>query len=488
MIVAENRTDIIRKNLAVRILKELFAGTLQSNIDSLPVVLYPKDKTNIRCCVHKDRAVTRYRMLALLGIDVDSDDDLRPLHRYLEQALQRSKPSVIPLTVITDACSACSSGTHAVTDMCQGCVAQYCRTNCPRDAISFINGKAVIDPGKCVNCGKCKNVCPYNAISYVPIPCEQNCPVGAIKKDENGRAIIDAEKCISCGKCMRSCPFGAVEMKSELIDVAAALIDTTVHVSALVAPSAAGQFPGTPAQLIFALRDAGFDAVYEVSAGADKTAVEEARELHEAVEANTVLGTSCCPAYVEAVQKHIPEFKPFVSKTRTPASFSGEEALQEKPETRTVFIGPCVAKKTEAHKDPFIDYVLTFDETASLLLSKNIDVLECPESMPNNAENSSFARNFPVAGAVGEAVCHYYPGDSTKLTIKSVNGLDRKGIAQLKQIAAGRIECNLVEVMCCEGGCICGPGSTVNPRISHKKHQEYAENGVHNIRQPAAYL
>ena len=73
---------------------------------------------------------------------------------------------------------------------------------CPRGAISTVNGKSVIDQSKCIRCGKCKSVCPYDAVSHQQRPCSAACGVGAIGSDGAGRAVIDSEKCVTCGQCM----------------------------------------------------------------------------------------------------------------------------------------------------------------------------------------------------------------------------------------------------------------------------------------------
>jgi Fe-S-cluster-containing dehydrogenase component len=76
---------------------------------------------------------------------------------------------------------------YVVTNLCKGCVGQSCSLNCPKDAITIMeNGQAYIDHSKCINCGICKDACPYHSIVYIPVPCEESCPVKAIQKDANG--------------------------------------------------------------------------------------------------------------------------------------------------------------------------------------------------------------------------------------------------------------------------------------------------------------
>ena len=126
----------------------------------------------------------------------------------------------------------------------------------------------------------CVKACPYNAIVKISVPCEDACPVGAIKKDETGFASIDFDKCITCGKCISSCPFGAVHERSQIIDILKAIKEGK-KVIAMIAPAIAGQFPGNIYQLKTAIVKAGFTDVYEVAQGADITAHNEAEEFIE---------------------------------------------------------------------------------------------------------------------------------------------------------------------------------------------------------------
>lgn len=112
-----------------------------------------------------------------------------------------------------------TSGIEA-SNMCRGCVAHPCSQVCPKGAISIIHGRSVIDQEKCIHCGKCKAVCPYDAISHKERPCSKACGVNAIESDSQGRAVINNDKCVSCGMCMVSCPFGAISDKSQIFQLA----------------------------------------------------------------------------------------------------------------------------------------------------------------------------------------------------------------------------------------------------------------------------
>ena len=398
MLVLENRATYIRRELQAKVLKLFFAGHLESEIDDLPRRLYPRKKTSLRCCIYKDRAITAYRLMALLGVSIESEpDDPLPLSHYARQALARETVAEPVLTVIDEGCSACVQTNYYVTDACRGCLARPCAVNCPREAISFQGDRAHIDPAACVNCGRCQGVCPFNAIVYQPVPCEQSCPVGAIKKDERGREYIDYSLCIFCGRCTRACPFGAIMERSQIIDVARHLVSDK-PVVAMVAPSIVGQFPGTLGQTIAGMRRVGFSAVMEVASGADVTAQHEAAEFCERIhQGDRLMGTSCCPAYTEAVRKHVPDFQRFVSHTRTPMSYTAEMAAQCYPEAVKVFIGPCIAKKFEGIHDGNVDYVLTYEELGAFLMARDIDTASVEESHFDQTLGTRQGRGFPVS-------------------------------------------------------------------------------------------
>ena len=218
-----NNVMIVRHKLLADLVRLWKKDELTDKIDRLPIELSPrKSKPLGRCCIHKERAVWKYKCLPLLGLDMaDEKDELTTLSEYARQALDRetcTKENI--LCVIDEACSSCVQINYEITNLCRGCVARSCYMNCPKDAIRFKkNGQAMIDHDTCVSCGICHKSCPYHAIVYIPVPCEEACPVKAISKDERGIEHIDESKCIYCGKCMNACPFGAIFEISQAFDV-----------------------------------------------------------------------------------------------------------------------------------------------------------------------------------------------------------------------------------------------------------------------------
>ena len=256
--IYDNDADRLRKDVLIRVAKAFYGEQPEDDLNRIPIRMRPKDSDPSRCCIYRDRQVIKHRAMAALGYGLqDEADELTSLGTYYQQALEREKPEAEGLSVLDIACSACIQSRYVATEACRGCIAHPCKVNCPKDAISIINGRSHIDPALCVNCGLCLKMCPYHAIIRIPIPCEEACPVGAISKDASGREVIDHEKCIYCGKCAQACPFGAVVEKSQMIDVLCRLREKR-PVVLLIAPSVAGQYPGTREQLVSALQQLGF--------------------------------------------------------------------------------------------------------------------------------------------------------------------------------------------------------------------------------------
>ena len=328
----------------------------------------------------------------------------------------------------------------------------------------------------------CVNACPYNAIVKISVPCEDSCPVGAIKKDETGFASIDYDKCINCGRCTAACPFGAVHERSQIVDILKA-IKSKKKVIAMIAPSIVGQFPGTIYQLKTAIIQSGFDDVYEVAQGADITANTEAKEFVERIteKGDNFMTTSCCAGYNQLIKKHLPEIKPFVSDTKTPMYYTAEIVKKENPDAVTVFVSPCVAKRAESFENPNVDYVLNYEELGALFIAKKIQITEL-EGGKYPVESSKQARNFGVTGGVAESVKASLRDEETIKPLV-INGLNKDSIKQLKKYATcGSCEggCNIIEVMCCEGGCI-GGNATINNQKTAKKQLETLLNESHDI-------
>ena len=466
-----NNVMIVRHKLLANLVSLWKNGELVERIDRLPLELSPRSSKHLgRCCVHKERAVWKYKCLPLLGFDMtDEKDELDPLSKYAQAAIDRKvseKENI--LCVIDEACSSCVHINYEITNLCYGCVARSCYVNCPKEAIQFKkNGQARIDHDACINCGTCLRSCPYHAIVYMPVPCEESCPVKAISRDKNGMQHIDESKCIYCGKCLNACPFGAIFELSQAFDVLEA-IRRKERVIAIVAPAMLGQFNATVEQVYGALKEIGFADIVEVAQGAMETTSREAKELQDRLsEGKPFMTTSCCPSYIELVSKHIPSMKEFVSETRSPMYYTAKAAKVKYPDAKITFIGPCVAKRKEMRRDENVDFVLTFEEIASIISGFDIH-FEQVEPYRLNGTAVREAYGFAQSGGVARAVKTYLKND--KLSVLQIADINKKNIGLLRATAKIKKSSSVfIEVMACEGGCITGP-CTYNDFVSGKRN------------------
>lgn len=450
-----NNTMIIRRELMAKLISLYKENRLIEDIDRIPVNMKPKNaKTRGRCCIYKERAILKYKMLPILGYAIDEEEDeLTPLSDYARKTIQRTEIKKTILTVVDEACTACVKTNYVVTNLCKGCVGQSCSMNCPKNAITFMeNGQAHIDHSKCINCGICKDACPYHSIVFIPVPCEESCPVKAIQKDENGIEHIDEDKCIYCGKCINACPFGSIYEVSQIFDVLSS-IKKGEQLVAIMAPSILSQFDNTVHEISAAIEQIGFVEAMEVAHGAMETTRREGAELNEKLESGQqFMTTSCCPSYMELVRKHVPEMKPYVSHTGSPMYYTIWMAKEKYPDAKVVFIGPCVGKRKEVMDHPDIDYILTFEEIDAIFNGMNIQL---EKSDSDKAEAPLAGRGFARAGGVIAAVQEMYPNVAVKPI--QVANLNKKNVALLRAYAKGKAPGNFIEVMACEGGCISGP-------------------------------
>ncbi len=467
----KNNVMIVRQKLLTKLIKLWNDGELVDQIDRVPIELSPRDaRPKGRCCIHKERAIWKYKSLPLLGFDMtDEKDELTPLSDYARRALERTEnPKDNIMCVIDEACSSCVRINYEISNLCRGCVARACALNCPKSAIDFNRetGQARIDHEKCVSCGICHNSCPYHAIVYIPVPCEEACPVQAITKDERGVEHIDESKCIYCGKCLNSCPFGAIFEISQVFDVLQA-IRRGEKVVAIVAPSILSQYNVPVDQVYGAIKAIGFADVLEVAQGAMETIRHEAAELQEKLaEGQPFMTTSCCPSYVQMARKHAPDLQKYISGTGSPMYYAARIAREKHPDAKIVFVGPCIAKRKEGRDDECVDYVMTFEEIHSALTGLGIE-FSPEQSYPMAFTSIKTAHGFAQNGGVMAAVQAHVEGSGFTFTGLQVANLTKKNVNLLRAYGkTGKSPAQFIEVMACEGGCISGPSAHITYDVS----------------------
>ncbi|MCQ2741627.1 MAG: 4Fe-4S binding protein, partial [Alphaproteobacteria bacterium] len=312
--------------------------------------------------------------------------------------------------------------------------------------------------------------------------CKYLCPITVFLKPMSYFALFriqcDKNKCISCGKCVSACPFGAVHPKSQIIDILKN-IKLGKKVIALFAPALIGHLPCSPEQIKDALKKIGFFDTYEVAQGADITTATEAKDFQERLEAGApFMTTSCCAGYNELVKKHLPEIKPYVSDAQTPLYYTAELVKKEHPDSLTVFISPCFAKRREVLDNPNVNYLMNFEELGATLIAMGIEMDTCAEE-GFAYQSSKEAREFALTGGVAHSVQVAWKGEKDAIKPVIVNGLDKASIRDLRMYAkTGKCPAgNLIEVMCCLGGCIAGNACLGSLKDAFKKVKAYGEKG-----------
>ena len=471
-------TDI-RKKVFTEVARMAYNGGDYSQAEDLPFQIVPGDQPLHRESIFLERAIAGERVRLAMGLGVrpiqtrslmtDGMDAAAVAEQYYEPPL---------VNIIPYACHACPTNQYRVTESCQNCLAASCQQVCPKDAISFVNGKSVIDQDKCIKCGKCAKACSYHAIIHLERPCQAACGMDAIVSDDHGRAVINQDKCVSCGQCLVSCPFGAIVDKGQIFQVIQSILKGD-KVIAIVAPAFIGQFGkhSTPGKFMAAMKQLGFQRIVEVAVGADMCTIEEAKDFLEKVPGEQkYMATSCCPAWHSMIYKLFPGEAKNISMTLTPMVFTARLMKKKYPGCKVVFVGPCAAKKLEAIRETIrsdVDFVLTFEELQGMFEAKGVD-FETIEPLEDMNEGTAAGRGFAVAGGVAQAVTDLVHETHPDLEIKTARAEGLRECRKLMTLAkAGKYNGYLLEGMACPGGCVAGAGTILSVEQAQKVVKNY---------------
>ncbi len=288
----------------------------------------------------------------------------------------------------------------------------------------------------CVNCYKCIRHCPVKSIKF-----------------SSGQAHIVGDECILCGNCFVVCPQNAKEIRSDVVR-ARELANTGKAVVSL-APSFVANYPGaTISTMEAALKKLGFAAVEETAIGASIVKTEYENLVREAK--TDVIISSCCHSLNLLIQKYHPEVLPYLAPVLSPMQAHCRKIKSERPDAKTVFIGPCISKKAEAEDYPGdVDCVLTFEELTQWLKQEGVTVEKGEDSL-----NESRARLFPTSGGILRTMVQ----DSPDYTYMVIDGVENC-IHALEDIKEGRLFKCFVEMSVCAGSCVNGPAMEKNKRL-----------------------
>ena len=281
----------------------------------------------------------------------------------------------------------------------------------------------------CKNCYKCIRHCPVKSIRF-----------------SAGQAHIIGDECILCGHCFVVCPQNAKEIVDETEKVRV-LLQSGAPVYVSLAPSFAANYEGAGIEgMREALKKLGFAEVEETALGATMVKREYDRMLTD--EQRDVVISSCCHSVNLLIEKYFPDLLEYLADVVSPMQAHCMDIKRRVPEAKTVFIGPCVAKKDEAqHYENIVDAVLTFEELTLWLKQENIEI---PQRMTQNPESK--ARFFPTTGGILKTMAKDAPG----FTYMALDGVENC-IAALQDIRQGGIHHAFIEMSSCEGSCIGGP-------------------------------
>ena len=275
--------------------------------------------------------------------------------------------------------------------------------------------------------------------------CIRHCPVKSIRFSGN-QAYIIGNECIMCGQCFVVCPQDAKQIVDETEKVKV-LLQSGDPVIISLAPSFIANYEGVGIGVMReAAKKLGFFDVEETAIGA--TIVKNEYEKMLADGTRDILISSCCHSVNLLIQKYFPSVLPYLADIVSPMQAHCKDIKRRYPNAKTVFVGPCVAKKDEAqYYEGIVDAVLTFDELTAWLKAENV----VPEVKEDEGDEG-LARFFPTTGGILKSMTETSP-DYTYMAIDGTENC----ISALKDISEGKIHRCFIEMSACVGSCVGGP-------------------------------
>lgn len=291
---------------------------------------------------------------------------------------------------------------------------------------------------KCHDCYKCVRECFVKSIEVI-----------------DSQAKIIKEKCIACGHCVRVCPQNAKRIRYDL-DKVQALIASGKKVIVSLAPSWAGVFEYPPDVMIAVLKELGFYGVSETALGAEDVSIQTTKMLNKMDKG--LLISSACPVVVDYIRYYKSEFAPYITKIASPLLTHAKFLKEKYKDCKVVFIGPCIAKKNEADRNPdVLDVAITFEELNYWIKENLIDISLVEPSDDNKfiPERSHEGAHYPIEGGMNETIrLDGVKNDVRLISISSLPALKRALSNLNPENIKGKI---FLEALSCEGGCVNGP-------------------------------
>lgn len=308
--------------------------------------------------------------------------------------------------------------------------------------------------------------------------CIRNCPVKAIRFSGNQAHIIGNE-CILCGRCYTVCPQSAKVIVKE-IEKVKVMLQSGAKVAVSLAPSFIAKFSSVGIEAMSeALKKLGFSYCEETAIGATIVKNEYERILKE--DNPEVVISSCCHSVNLLIQKYYPGALSFLADSLSPMQAHCADMRKRYGDIKTVFIGPCIAKKDEGeYYEGFVDAVLTFEELEDWFNEEGITLREDAASC-----EKSRARFFPVTGGVLKTMSCDTPG----YDYIAIDGIENC-MRVLEEIEEGKIKRCFIEMSACSGGCINGPAmgrKEYSPVADYMAVKNYAGKCDFDVEQPESF-
>lgn len=314
--------------------------------------------------------------------------------------------------------------------------------------------------------------------------CRKSCIFDAIERKEDGSLYIDSDKCMGCAACIEACKSGKLTASRDILPAMKAVRESGRLSYAMIAPAFLGQFSPsvTPGRLRNAFKELGFDGMVEVALFADILTLKEALEFDKNIitDQDYQLTSCCCPVWIAMIKKVYHELMPHVPGAVSPMVACGRVIKKLYPDAVTVFIGPCMAKKSEAREPDIrdaVDYVLTFQEVQDIFEAADIDLSQLPESEKEHSSRAGriYARTGGVSEAVRKTVEQLNPDKAIKVKTRQADGVPGCR-AMIEELKSGELTANFFEGMGCVGGCVGGPKAVLDREKGQKLVNMYGDD------------
>lgn len=314
--------------------------------------------------------------------------------------------------------------------------------------------------------------------------CMKSCPFDAMFADfQAGRIKVNMDLCDGCGQCIEACDLNKIVDKIQYMPIANLIRDNKAPVYATIAPAYIGQFGDdvTPGKLRTAVKMLGFRDLIEVAIFADILSIREAVEFNRLVKSvdDFMITSCCCPIWMNLLKRHYKELVEHVTPSVSPMIASGRVIKKIYPGAKVVFIGPCIAKKSEAREPDIkdaIDYVMTFDELNEIFNAVGIEPSKLDEEISDCSSRGGriYARTGGVSKCIEDTLNKLSPWRSIRMKAAQGNGV-KECKALLDKALKSELDVNFLEGMGCVGGCVGGPKVVIDKELGRQHVNRYGD-------------